>query len=91
MSPPKTNGSEQNGDSSREHLERIRTAASISISPELFEKLYLTPENRVYGNLRKTVGNPTPVAILGFVICLTPLSIDLMGWRGAGGSGQAQM
>jgi hypothetical protein len=28
-------------------LSKIRTAGSISISPELFEKLYLSPENRV--------------------------------------------
>ena len=42
-------------------LQRIRTAGSISISPELFEKLYLSPENKVSGELRKTFGNPTPV------------------------------
>lgn len=42
-------------------LRRIRTAGSISISPELFEKLYLSPENRVSGDLRKTFGNPTPM------------------------------
>ena len=42
-------------------LRRIRTAGSISISPELFEKLYLSPENRVKGDLRKTFGNPTPL------------------------------
>lgn len=42
-------------------LERIRTAGSVSIPPELFEKLYLSPENRVKGDLRKTFGNPTPM------------------------------
>ena len=42
-------------------LQRVRTAGSISISPELFEKLYLTPENKVKGDLRKTFGNPTPL------------------------------
>lgn len=36
------------------------------------------------GNLRKTFGNPTPLAIVGFVMALTPLSCVLMGWRGAG-------
>ena len=30
-------------------LKRIRTAGSISISPELFEKLYLSPQNNVKG------------------------------------------
>lgn len=42
-------------------LQRIRTAGSISISPELFEKIYLSPQNAVKGDLRKTFGNPTPV------------------------------
>lgn len=42
-------------------LKRIQTAGSISISPELFEKIYLSPQNQVKGELRKTVGNPTPL------------------------------
>ena len=42
-------------------LNRLRTAGSISISPELFEKLYLSPQNNVKGDLRKTFGNPTPL------------------------------
>jgi len=70
-------------------LKRIRTAGSISISPELFEKIYLSPQNAVKGDLRKTFGNPTPVAVLGFLLSLHPLSCDLMGWRGAGGAGAA--
>ena len=28
-------------------------------------------------------------ALIGFVLSLTPLSCDLMGWRGAGGTGAA--
>ena len=70
-------------------LRKIRTAGSISISPELFEKLYLSPQNEVKGDLRKTFANPTPLAIVGFLLSLSPLSADLMGWRGAGGSGAA--
>lgn len=70
-------------------LKRIRTAGSISISPELFEKIYLSPQNAVKGDLRKTFGNPTPVALIGFLLSLTPLSIDIMGWRGSGGNGAA--
>jgi len=42
-------------------LKRIKTAGSISISPELFEKIYLSPQNQVKGELRKTFGNPTPL------------------------------
>ncbi|QSZ33177.1 hypothetical protein DSL72_002763 [Monilinia vaccinii-corymbosi] len=70
---------------------KIRTDGSVSISPELFEKMYLSPQNSVKGDLRKTFGNPTPVAIVGFLISLSPLSCDLMGWRGAGGGGAAGM
>merc|ERR1712137_11169 len=72
-------------------LQHIRTAGSISISPELFEKLYLSPQNKVKGELRKTFGNPTPLALIGFLLSLHPLSMDLMGWRGAGGSGAASI
>ncbi|KAL9007981.1 MAG: hypothetical protein Q9173_006849 [Seirophora scorigena] len=70
-------------------LTRLRTAGSVNISPELFEKLYLSPESRVKGDLRKMFGNPTPIALVGFLLSLTPLSCDLMGWRGAGGNGAA--
>lgn len=42
-------------------LNKFRSAASISISPELLEKLYLSPPNKVKGQLRKTFGNPTPM------------------------------
>ncbi|PTU21808.1 hypothetical protein P175DRAFT_0508722 [Aspergillus ochraceoroseus IBT 24754] len=72
-------------------IHRIRTAGNVSISPELFEKLYLNPKIPVAGNLRQVLGNPTPIAITGFVISLTPLSCDLMGWRGAGGNGAANI
>ncbi|CAD0109135.1 unnamed protein product, partial [Aureobasidium uvarum] len=64
-------------------LHRIRTAGSISISPELFEKIYLSPQNKVAGELRKTFGNPTPL--------LTPLSCMLMGWRGASNTGASDV
>jgi hypothetical protein len=65
-----TNGKNYNGDAYHMNdmnmdndaaLKRIRTAGSISISPELFEKIYLSPQNAVKGDLRKTFGNPTPV------------------------------
>lgn len=45
-------------------LERVRTAGTISMSPELFEKLYLQPQTPVSGDLRKTFGNPTPLYVL---------------------------
>jgi len=42
-------------------LRRLRTAGGLSISPELFEKIYLSPKNRVSHNIRSTFGNPTPL------------------------------
>lgn len=68
-------------------LKRIQTAGSISISPELFEKIYLSPQNAVKGDLRKTFANPTPLALVGFLLSLTPLCMQLMNWRGTGGAG----
>lgn len=47
-------------------LKRIRTAGAVSITPELFEKLYLQPKNEVSGMLRGTFGNPTPMYVLLF-------------------------
>lgn len=32
--------------------------------PELFEKLYLSPPNKVKGHLGETFGNPTPMLVL---------------------------
>ncbi|KAL8769710.1 MAG: hypothetical protein Q9209_004326 [Squamulea sp. 1 TL-2023] len=77
--------------SSDEALKQIRTANTVSISPELFEKLYLTPQKAVKGELRGTFGNPTPVALIGFVLSCTPLACELMGWRSAGGNGAATL
>lgn len=42
-------------------LKKVQTAGSISISPELFEKIYLSPQNKVKGDIRQTFGNPTPM------------------------------
>lgn len=74
---------------SDEAINKIRTANSVTISPELFEKIYLNPQNAVKGELRNTFANPTPLALLGFLLSLSPLSCELMGWRGAGGDGIA--
>jgi len=42
-------------------LERVRSAGLLTISPEMFEKLYLNPKTAVKGDLRSTFGNPTPL------------------------------
>ncbi|KAK9479555.1 GPR1/FUN34/yaaH family-domain-containing protein [Lipomyces japonicus] len=72
-----------------EFIHRIRTAGSVSMSPELFEKLYLTPQKAVKGDLRQTFANPTPLALLGHILSICPLGCALIGWKGAGQSGAA--
>lgn len=72
-------------------LNRLKSSSTVMMSPELFEKLYLSPQTSVKGDLRKTFANPTPLGLLGFVLGLTPLSCTLMGWRGAGGLGAGIM
>ncbi|KAL4874800.1 GPR1/FUN34/yaaH family-domain-containing protein [Aspergillus karnatakaensis] len=62
---------------------------SVTLSAEQFERLYLTPMTRQQPALAKQVGNPTPLALGGFVITTTPLSCCLMAWRGASGNGIA--
>lgn len=61
------------------------TTTNITLSSEQFERLYLQPQTQVKGDLRKTFANPTPLALLGFSVGLTPLAAELLGWRGAGG------
>ncbi|KAI1741870.1 hypothetical protein F4680DRAFT_446419 [Xylaria scruposa] len=77
------------GEHRDEMLHRTQTTGAISISPELFEQLYLAPKNHVKGQLRQTLGNPTPLALGGFLLCTTPLSMALLEWQGAGGFGAA--
>ncbi|CAH0023759.1 unnamed protein product [Clonostachys rhizophaga] len=72
-------------EASAEAIDRVHTAAALSISPELFEQLYLAPKTAVRGELRQTFGNPTPIALGGFLLCTTPLSMILLEWQGAGG------
>jgi hypothetical protein len=58
MSTPSSKGYNAPSD---EMLEATRQQTNISLSPELFEQLYLSPKNKVKGELRQTVGNPTPI------------------------------
>lgn len=79
------------GSKTEETLRRNLTADSVllPIPRDVFEKLYLNPQTPTAGNLRRTFGNPTPVALLGFLVAATPLGCITMGWRGAGGNGDA--
>ncbi|KAJ5362074.1 GPR1/FUN34/yaaH protein [Penicillium brevicompactum] len=62
---------------------------SVTLTSEQFERLYLTPMTVRQSSIAKKVGNPTPLALGGFVITTTPLSCCLMAWRGASGNGIA--
>jgi hypothetical protein len=42
-------------------LERAQTSGTVVISSELFEKLYLSPQNVVKHGLRQTFANPSPL------------------------------
>ncbi|KAF4448981.1 hypothetical protein F53441_7631 [Fusarium austroafricanum] len=84
MSTPTEKASNEHRD---DVLGKTQTTGSISMSPELFEQLYLAPHSRVKGDLRLKFGNPTPLALGGFLLCTTPASMALLGWGGAGGFG----
>lgn len=45
-------------------LHPVPTSGSITVTPEMFERMYLGPQNNVKGDLRKTFGNPTPVYVV---------------------------
>lgn len=60
-----------------------------TLRPGEFEKMYMSPANKVDGNLRSIFGNPTPLGLLGMNLSVSPLCCQLMGWAGAGGGGAA--
>lgn len=72
-------------------LHQTQTGESVllPIPRDVFEKLYLTPKLPNAGNLHKMFGNPTPIALSGFLLAGLPTACILMGWRGAGGNGGA--
>jgi hypothetical protein len=64
-----------------EALSQFRTAQSVQMSPELFEKLYLSPMNKVKGELRQTFANPTPMYDDSYLVkqgCVTNRSLVLL-------------
>ncbi|KAM3413768.1 hypothetical protein BST61_g10452 [Cercospora zeina] len=85
------NGKQYTGEDLEDTLARIKTsgAGSVTISSDLFEKLYLQPKiNKLplKHPLQSLFGNPTPIAIVGFEMSLMPITMQLLGWHGAGGS-----
>ena len=69
----------EKGKPSMESQESLRNVLTdtVTISPDLFERMYLAPKTDVKGDLRKTVSNPAPLALMGLAIALMPLSIEL--------------
>lgn len=47
-------------------LQQVNTAQSILMTPDLFEKLYLTPHTAAKGELRSILGNPSPLSVPHF-------------------------
>lgn len=80
---------EGNGSSQMPSLQQVRTEGSITITPEMFERMYLGPQNQVKGDLRRTLGNPTPIGLGGFLIAYCPIIFSILGWRGYTNQGEA--
>ncbi len=60
-----------------------QTGTNVTISPELWEKLYITPKTPHADDSYKKFANPTPLGFVGFVISTFTFSMVLMGWAGA--------
>jgi succinate-acetate transporter protein len=85
MSAPITiNDTETKWSQSRDDLSQHTARPTQSFPIEVLDKFDISKYNPT-----KSFGNPTPLALAGLVLCLTPLSAQLMGWRGADGSGSA--
>ncbi|KAF8849850.1 hypothetical protein BDZ45DRAFT_219427 [Acephala macrosclerotiorum] len=65
------------------HLHQMKSSGQMTISPELFEKLYLTPKTAPVGDFRKRFANPTPLGLMGFVISALTYAMIMMGWGGS--------
>ncbi|KAH8807168.1 GPR1/FUN34/yaaH family-domain-containing protein [Xylogone sp. PMI_703] len=63
-------------------LSHIKSVGAVTISPELFEKLYLTPKTAEVGDFRKRFANPTPLGLMGFIIAATTFAGVMVGWGG---------
>jgi hypothetical protein len=61
-----------------ESEEKLRNDLSktLTVSPELYERLFLAPKNDIAGDFRKRFGNPTPVGVLGFSVAVIPLAVS---------------
>jgi uncharacterized protein len=72
----------------------FQDASMVSIPADMFDRMFLRAQSQEAAaakTAQQTFANPTPLSIVGFLLCLSPLSCDLMGWRGAGGNGAASV
>jgi hypothetical protein len=53
---------------------RYELAKTVTLTPELYERLFISPKTQVKGDLRNTFGNPTPIGVLGFSVAVFPLA-----------------
>jgi succinate-acetate transporter protein len=51
-------------DNAAKEFNQLHNIRSVTISNDMFEKLYLNPQNKVSGDLRKTFANPTPLYVV---------------------------
>ena len=72
----------------------------VTIPADMFDRMFLRAQDQAKadsanagaaGAHHRHFANPTPLSVVGFLLALSPLSCDLMGWRGAGGNGAASM
>jgi uncharacterized protein len=62
------------------------TRPPIQLTPEQYERLFLQPGGVLpasTGSLSRRLGNPTPLGIMAYLLCLTPTACFLMGWGGS--------
>ena len=73
------------------NLQQIETTESVMLPMprDRFEKLYLDPKLPKEGKLYRKFANPTPIALMGFMLSAFPTGCILLGWRGSGGNGGA--
>lgn len=57
-----------------EENSRNEHAATVNLTPELYERLFVALQTNVAGDLRSRFGNPTPIGVLGFSVSVIPLA-----------------
>ena len=64
----------QNAHFDSEEKFRYELAKTVTLTPELYERLFISPKTPVSGDFRTRFGNPTPIGVLGFTIGVIPLA-----------------